>query len=284
MYGQQEVNDYKYIIVPKQFDAFKEQNAHQTSTLVKYLLNEKGFLVVYDDALPEELNRNRCLGLLVSLVDDSSMFTTKAALALKNCNGEKLFETLQGKSRNKEYKVAYSEAIKQAMLSFNSINYVYNGKVENTEPITVSFKNDVKTLKEDKKEQSSAIAAKEPEVETTIKNPMVAQEATTENQLYDSKEPVSSNIKEAKSKEIKKLKILKPEKDEIWYAQSLPNGYQLVDSAPKIRMKLLKSSSDNVYIAQGDNKSGMVYQKEGKWIFEYYEGDKLMQKELNIKF
>ena len=83
---------------------------------------------------------------------------------------------------------------------------------------------------------------------------------------------------------MKKLKPKRVKPEEVWYAQALPNGFQLVDSSPKIRMKLLKSSTDNVFMAQSDNHNGMVYQKEGKWIFEYYNGEKLVQEELNIKF
>ena len=291
-YGQENLNDYKYIIVPKKFEGFKEQNAHQTSTLVKHFLTKNGFLVIYDDAFLDELNTNRCLALVTSLLDESSSFSTKTTVVLKNCKGEIVFKTKQGTSREKDYKTGYSEAIKQAMVSFESVNYVYSGTIENTEPITLNFKNDIKKLKEDKKEligktTKIASAASElvvEELEANIENAIVVQEATTENQLFESMEPEASNIKETKTVEIKKLKILKPRNDEVWYAQTLPIGYQLVGSSPKIRMKLLKSSTENVYMAQGNDKNGIVYQKEGKWIFEYYEGDTLMQKEMSIKF
>ena len=292
-WGQNNLNDYKYIIVPKKFDGFKNENQHQTSTLVSYLFSQRGFTTVYDDALPEDLNKNRCLGLKADLKDGSSMFSTKTAIVLSDCNGKAVFETKEGKSRIKDYKEGYSEAIKLAMASFNGIDYSYKKKMHNTEPITVSFKNDVKKLEEkapDLKMSEASPATQEKMVEQKEVrkpknvNPMVTQEATTENQLYESKEPEVIQSERVVNQEIKKLTPKKIDKDDVLYAQSLPNGYQLVDSSPKIRMKLLKSSSDNVYMAQSDDKSGMVYQKEGKWIFEFYEGDKLVQEELNIKF
>ncbi|MBQ4914095.1 hypothetical protein J8L85_06590 [Maribacter sp. MMG018] len=267
-FGQANLNDYKYIIVPKQFEAFKKQNEHQTSTLVKFLFTEKGFNVVYDDALPDDLKFNRCLGLMASLIDDSTMFTTKTSISLTDCNGEEVFKTQQGKSKVKEFRGAYSEAIRMAMKSFNGVNYVYNNKGGEKETVTLNFKNDVKKLEE--KNVEADVAASKPK----NTNPMVVQQATTEDQLYKNREPVSSEI------QLNKV----GEATEILYAQKLANGYQLVDSTPKVRMKLMKSSTDNVYMAQGDGKSGMVYQKDGQWIFEYYEGDKLTQKELNIKF
>ncbi len=268
MFGQTNLNDYKYVIVPKHFEAFKKENEHQTSTLVKFLFAEKGFNVVYDDALPDDLKFNRCLGLVASLIDDSTMFTTKTSISLINCNGDEVFKTQEGKSKVKEFKGAYSEAIRMAMKSFNGVNYVYNNKGGEKETVTLNFKNDVKKLEE--KNVEAEVAERQPK----NANPMVVQQATTEDQLYKNREPVSSDIKSDKiDKSI-----------EVLYAQKLANGYQLVDSTPKIRMKLMKSSTDNVYMAQGDGKSGMVYEKDGKWVFEYYEGDKLVQKELNIKF
>ncbi len=292
-YGQNNLNDYKYIIVPKKFESFKNENQHQTSTLVSYLFSQKGFTTVYDDALPEDLNKNRCLGLKAILNDDSSMFSTKTQIALQDCNGELVFETNEGKSRIKNYKESYSEAIRSAMSSFDRIDYSYEENNQNAEPITVSFKNDVKKLEEkapDLKTSEATVPSQEKMKEKAEGrqpknvNPMVTQQATTENQLYESKEPEVLSSESVVNHEIKKLTPKKIHPDDVWYAQSLPNGYQLVDSSPKIRMKLLKSSSDNVYMAQTDDKNGMVYQKEGKWVFEYYEGDKLVQEELNIKF
>ncbi|HUH47967.1 MAG TPA: hypothetical protein VLZ54_12485, partial [Arenibacter sp.] len=63
--SQTELNNYKYIIVPTKFDAFKQENQYQTSTLVKHLLVENGYNAVYDNALPEDLLSDRCSGLLL---------------------------------------------------------------------------------------------------------------------------------------------------------------------------------------------------------------------------
>lgn len=277
--GQTNLNEYKYIIVPKKFEDFKKENEHQTSTLVKYLLMQKGFLTVYDDAVPDELYSNRCLGLKAKLKNSSSMFSTKVMIVLEDCNGQEVFVTQEGKSRIKEYREAFNEAINNAMGSFDAINYSYKERDINPKPITVNFKNDVKKLEEKQPISIKSGESNQPPAiskeKMTVKepknlNPMVVQQATTENQYYKSNEP--------------EVVTMKKKVDDVWYAQALPNGYQLVDSSPKIRMKLLKSSTDNVYMAQSDDKSGMVYQKEGKWIFEYYEGNKLVQEELKIKF
>ena len=45
------------------------------------------------------------------------------------------------------------------------------------------------------------------------------------------------------------------------YAQELPNGYQLVDSTPKIRMKIEKTSMPDFYLAKAGDTSGVVFKK-----------------------
>tara|TARA_R110002051_G_scaffold302135_1_gene370417 strand:- start:12646 stop:13566 length:921 start_codon:yes stop_codon:yes gene_type:complete len=302
-FAQADLNDYKYIIVPKKFDAFRNVNEHQTSTLIKYLFAGKGFNVVYDDSLPEDLKLNRCLGLVTSLQDDSSMFTTKTIVNLIDCNAQTVYSSMQGSSKVKEYKEAYSIAIRESMRSFNNMDYAYNGTSSKSETITVSFKNDVKKLDVSKAEKVTEVekatkVEKVTDVEQVTEveqvnadvqpqnNVVVVEEATESTQYYKNNAPVNSTIKKAEKETpaFKKLEINKSIVNDIWYAQATSNGFQLVDSTPKIRMNLLKSSTDNVFMAKTDAKNGMVYQKEGSWIFEYYENDKLIQEELNIKF
>lgn len=284
-YSQTNLNDYKYIIVPKKFEVFTNTNEHQTSTLIKYLFSGKDFNVVYDDELPTDLNSNRCLGLLAGVQDDSSMFTTKTSITLKDCNGNEVFKTMEGSSKEKEYKAAYTESVREAMRSFNGANYVYNGKSEVSEPITVSFRNDIKSLDAPKVDASTTVNSST-KTEKASNTPSIIQKATEVDQLYKSTEPVASDIKKA-SEEKPSFKKLEPKKfnvNEILYAQATPNGFQLVDRTPSIKMNLLKSSAENIFMAQNGTKNGIVYQSNGKWVFEYYDKEQLIQEELNIKF
>lgn len=262
LYGQ--LNDYKYIIVPKRFDSYKEQNKYQTSTTIKYLLTQEGFNAVYDDALPEELAKNRCLGLLANLEDNSTFFITKTVLVLRDCQFKEVFRTVEGKSKIKEYKPAYREALSRAFVSFQGMNYKYVPKQEEKqkeEPITVSFKNDVKSLDESPKTE------------------VVTQEATPENQSFKNMEPTPSSFTKAES-----IVEEKPIGSEVLYAQPIENGYQLVDSTPKIRMKLIKTSMENIFLVEQEGKNGVVFKKDDKWFLEYSENGSKKLEELNIKF
>ncbi|TDT47048.1 hypothetical protein CLV90_1119 [Maribacter spongiicola] len=284
-FAQTDLDDYKYIIVPKKFDAFKNMNEHQTSTLIKYLFTGKGFVTVYDDQLPEDLKFNRCIGVVADLQDDSSMFSTKTIINLKDCNDKIVFSTMQGISKEKEYKAAYSEAIRESMRSFNGMNYNYTAKEKKDEAVTVNFRNDVKKLDESKAHKVLQVEKAAEEVNVK-RAPTVISEETEKTQYYKDNTPVESNIKKTETQKpaFKSLEVKKPSSKDMWYAQATDNGYQLVDSSPKVRMNLLKSSADNVFMAKTDTQNGMVYQKEGNWIFEYYENDKLVLEELNIKF
>ncbi|MGB5665658.1 MAG: hypothetical protein WBM53_02330 [Maribacter sp.] len=274
-FAQVELNNYKYIIVPKKFDNFKKANKYKTSTLIKYLFTQEGFNAVYDDALPEELNSNRCLGLLVFLNDESSLFTTKTSLILKDCSSQEVFKTQTGTSKIKDYNGAYNEALTEAFGSIKALEYKYVPKNGNSEPLTISFKNDVKNVEKKK--------MKEPK--NKVDDVVVKQEATPEKQLYKSNEPVESNIKKEEPFVDKVDSIVaNAPMAEVLYAQEIANGFQLVDSTPKIKIKLFKTSLADYYIAQADNKNGVVYKKEGKWHFEYYSDNNLKTKELNIKF
>ena len=301
--SQAQLNDYKYIIVPKKFEGFKKENQYLTSTYIKHLFTRKGFKTVYSDDLPVDLYGKPCSGLTVQFNDGSSMFTTKVVLALKDCNGQEIFETLEGRSKEKEFKRAYQQAIAKAFESIDTLPYSYSGKDEEPEPVTASFKNDVKTLKEEKPGPE-----KRPD-------PVIKQEATQETQSFKSLEPATSDytkgaaqaqkeVQEETSAEAVGPETKEPipsdvgktgdktsgvmgddvDKGQVLYAQKIANGYQLVDSTPKIVLKIFETSVPNVYTANLEKGNGVVYQKDGKWFFEYYVEDKLTVKEMNIKF
>lgn len=267
------LNEYKYVIVPKKFDGFKKENQYQTSTYIKHFLTERGFNPVYEDALPDELNNNRCLGLLVGLRDDSNMFTTKTTIVLKDCSSKEVFVSKEGISKKKDYEQAYREALQDAFGSFDGISYAYTPKQPSGEPVILGFKDDVKKLE-----------APREEAPVSQPSPIITQIATPEEQSYKNREPIASNFQKAQVG-IQVNPMPSPsEPSSIWYAQEMPYGYQLVDNTPKVRMHMYKSSIANVFMAKKDDKTGLLYANEDKWVFEYYEGETLRMEEVRIKF
>ena len=70
----------------------------------------------------------------------------------------------------------------------------------------------------------------------------------------------------------------------FFFAQPIANGFQIVNSEPKVIMKIFSTSVKNVFIASKEAKTGVVFSKNNQWFFEYYENSKLVSESLNLKF
>ncbi|MDE1206071.1 hypothetical protein [Tenacibaculum larymnensis] len=125
-FAQKSINNYKYVIVPSKFDFVKGKDKYQTSSLTKFLFNKYGFTAfLEDEKLPEETVNNRCLVLTGLVTDDSSMFTTKSIVELRDCYNKVVFTSKEGRSKEKDYKKAYHEAIRNAFKSIQVLKYKY---------------------------------------------------------------------------------------------------------------------------------------------------------------
>lgn len=131
VYSQVNINSYKYFLVEEKFDFLKTNDQYQTSSLTKFLFNKNGYTAfLTSDVYPEDLTKNRCLALAVTVLDDSNMFKTKNRIELRNCKNEVVFVSKEGISRLKEYKRAYHEAIMKAFnSSLKNLNYKYEEKL-----------------------------------------------------------------------------------------------------------------------------------------------------------
>ncbi|WBX73073.1 hypothetical protein PG913_09290 [Tenacibaculum pacificus] len=126
IFAQKKVENYKYIIVPNKFDFFKTVDQYQTSSLTKFLFKKHGFTVfLADEVLPNDLAENRCLALTAVLTDASSLFTTKNSITLKDCSNKEVFSSKEGRSKIKNYKKAYREAIRNSFKSIKALKYNY---------------------------------------------------------------------------------------------------------------------------------------------------------------
>lgn len=128
-YGfSQSVNDYKAVVVPLKYDFMKTDNQYRLATLTKFNLNKAGFEAFYVNETVTQ-DYNRCDLLYVDVVKDNAFLVTKLYVTFKDCYGKIVFTSGIGKSKTKEYDLAYSEALNQAFVSVNALNYKYNGKV-----------------------------------------------------------------------------------------------------------------------------------------------------------
>ncbi len=120
-------DNYKYVIVPKKFTFFKEENKYNLNVMTKSFFETEGFEVYFDtDEFPKELAENRCLALFVYAEEDSNMFSTKVSLELKDCYNKVLHTSNLGISKEKEFKKAYTEAFRESLSSMKGLLKIKN--------------------------------------------------------------------------------------------------------------------------------------------------------------
>lgn len=134
----QEANNYKYIILPEKFGFQKEPNQYNISNLTQMLFEKYGFVVYFpNQQYPPDLAMDRCKALYGDVVKDSGMLNTKLYIELKDCQGNVVFRSQDGRSKEKEWKKAYYEALRAAGQSLDGLNYTYTGDaVTVTKPVT----------------------------------------------------------------------------------------------------------------------------------------------------
>ena len=301
--AQAQINDYKYIIIPKKLGEFKKENAHQSSTLLKHLFVNNGFLAVYDDNLPEDLYKNPCIGLVATFNDTSSLFTIKGNIVLKDCRDQEIFASIEGKSKTKEYKSGYQEVLTESFAGIKALNYKYDPANAGAN-VTLNFEGDVvkpkKSLENAKRELNKY---QDPMAQQTATQTATQTEQSYKQPLTDGSDLINTPVgvivdaAEVVGDEVMaveevveiedggdKVKDAKNSVSEVLYAQNTADGIQLVDSTPKIVYKLTKTSLPEVYLATGQGKNGMIRKADGNWILEYQKGGKTVKEILDIKF
>lgn len=134
----QNCNDYKYAIIPAEFNFLKGKDQYKLNTISKMYLEKYGFTTYFDtDILPNEVASQNCNKVFVDVVNSSTLFVTKLTIEVKDCKNNILFSSVQGKSREKDFQVAYNQALREAFASFETLNHVYNGKDWNTNASTI---------------------------------------------------------------------------------------------------------------------------------------------------
>lgn len=193
------LNTYKYIIVPVQYEFQKTEDAYQINSLTKFLFNRAGFNVfLSNEKFPEDAAKNACTTLKAIVVNKSSLLSTKMQIKLVDCFNNDVYITEEATSRIKDYKRAYHEAIREAFVELEDLNYKFQ------EPV-------------------SEVAQAEKVVESSPSRPIVKEVV----EAVDDIQPKKETVTETKVEEIKvvdeqvekvtekKKSITKPIQEEI---------------------------------------------------------------------
>lgn len=236
----QSLDDYKLALVPSRFSIFKNDDFNRLNILTKMYMQKYGFDTYMDsETQPLDFANSNCNKVYVDLIENNTLFVTKVKVVIKDCNGKVVATSEEGKSREKDFLVAYNEALRSA---FNSFSALINHKYTPKSPEIVQSKPVIEEEKKEEKEQE------------------------TIQELSITANPV---------RELNSATLL--------FAQPISNGYQLIDTEPKVIYKIYKTSDKNVYTAVKGAIQGVLIAKNGGWFFEYYQNDKLVSEEVNVK-
>jgi hypothetical protein len=140
IYAQVEkLNSYKYAVVDNQFNFLKKIDQYQTSSLTKFLVSKTGITTfLKGEEIPLEFLSESCEGIYVSVTEDSSLFKTRNRIEFKDCSGATVFFTKYGISNEKDYRKAYTKAIRNAFNSISNYVHVYKKKANNQKKIPIA--------------------------------------------------------------------------------------------------------------------------------------------------
>lgn len=227
LWGQKTIHQYKYVMVPSKFAFLDQNDQYRLNTLTKLLLEKYGFKAYLDnEELPAGLLDSGCEKLYADVISSGNFIRTKLQVVLKDCKKKVVYQTEIGTSKEKEYKTAYTQALRAAFTSFDDLQY-------HDAPV--------------------------PEQAVAETKDLSNQSVVVLSETFDTALPV-------------------------YYAQAIPGGYQLVDTTPKVVMKMYKTSDSKVFTAVKGDIQGVLLLKENQWFFEYYQSDRPVSEKVNIKF
>ena len=256
----QDLDQYKYIIIPEKFEFSKEENQYQLNALTKFLFEKYGFeTLMKNEQKPLDLQENYCLGLTAYVKDNSGLFVTKLVVQLEDCRGNIVFETKEGRSRIKEFKDAHHEALRDAFSAIKELNYEYN-------PSEVSAPTASENEGAPQAVEKAEVAQTQPKTEPVktseeIETPTTAPaEVVVENPM----------VENASAKE------LNFEKDGINYSlEKSDSGYSFYqENSEEPFAVLAKSGGENSFIYKSLTRQGVAYFDEGgNLIVEYLNAE-----------
>lgn len=144
----QNLNSFKHVVVPNEFEFLKEEDQHQLNSLTKFLFEKQGFEAYLKNEDPPGSTSNECEVLFADVESNSGLFSTRLELILKDCRNNVVFSA-EGRSKEKDYKTAYHEALRRAFEPLEALKYQY-------EP-----ENDVASAKEKVPEQKVKLEVQE---------------------------------------------------------------------------------------------------------------------------
>jgi hypothetical protein len=237
-FSQSNLSKYKYIIVAKQYEFQKSENSHEINRLTSFLFKKNGFTTLFsDEQFPEDLAKNPNLALKAIVKKNPNFLKTKMQVLLNDYQNKTVFTSKEGISREKDYKQAYHQAIRDAFTSFNKLNYSYK-KANAETKLIIKQENSIEKINTNTIPKNTNI--------TRYKQGLKIYELHRNNQGFDLFEKNENN------KNVLALKLLKSKK--------IPNVYYaFMNSEKEITIKnIAYFDKENNLILDGLNQQNSV--------------------------
>ena len=110
-FAQSDLSEYSYIVIPEKYEFLFEEDQHQLNSMTKFLFNKYGFNAFFPNELP---NVRRCDGLWANVEGKPGFIWTTLQLVIRDCYGTVVYRGIEGKSKYKEYRKAYQDALRNS--------------------------------------------------------------------------------------------------------------------------------------------------------------------------
>lgn len=254
----QDMNNYKYILIPSTYEFTNGTDQYRLNSLTKFLFEKEGFnTLMTNEKKPVDLQKDPCLALNTDVKNNSGIFVTKLVITLTNCSGEVVFESEEGRSREKDFQAAYQEALRDAFESIKELNYNYTRR-------EVVY--DEKEAAKEKPEviMDETAEASEPEDEEAPKPVKIATEPKA---IVDANETGDSSKSQKKATDEKLFQY----DGQKYKLKPTTEGFGLyIENSPEPIALLLKSGSGNSFIYNSLSNQGIAYfDNQGNLVVEY---------------
>lgn len=243
--SQEVLNQYKYVVVASQYEFQSEQNQYDFNDLTIFLLKKSGLNILKTGGVfPADYNIGTCNALNVN-IQVTGFLSQNMTVDFVDCTGTVVY-SLESKSREKDYRKAYHECIREALESLDGYTYKFN-------PVN-SMNNSVK---ESFQEIEEVIMEPEPFEESVDDIAATAIPVTTLKEFTYMDKPLKWR--------------LKPEQN---------GGFKLYEYATEIGT--LRKLSNNSFIVTATKFNGIAY-PDGATIVLEYELDGALKKVVFFK-
>ena len=109
----------KYVNLKWAYDFQDKTNEYRLNTALKQKMEELGYIVYFDNDMPQEVRLDPCVEYVGDLIREKGSLSTELTFVLKDCKGNIVFKN-SGISRLKKHNKSYMDAL-QNIFKYSTI-------------------------------------------------------------------------------------------------------------------------------------------------------------------